>query len=158
LEGWIVRKMTQNPPHATASGYAQAILRALLPPAWHVREQKPISTADSQPEPDLAVVQGSMGRYATRHPRPVDIALVIEVADTTLEEDRVRKGRLYARARIPVYWIINLVESQVEVYTDPKAGKSPAYQRRQDYGATDRVALIIAGKEIGRIAVRELLP
>jgi Uma2 family endonuclease len=158
LEGWIVEKMTHNPPHDAAVDLAQGILRAMLPPAWHLREQKSITTADSEPEPDLAIVRGGARVYARRHPRPSDIAMVIEVADATLWEDRGRKGRIYARARIPVYWIINLVESQVEGYTDPKAGKSPAYQRRQDYGATDRVPIIIAGKEIGRIAVRDLLP
>ena len=62
----------------------------------------------------------------------------------SLEEDREYKGSLYARARIPVYWIINLVDSIVEVYTKPKAGKSPGYVRRQDYGIGENVPLVIS--------------
>ncbi|MBV9126024.1 MAG: Uma2 family endonuclease [Planctomycetes bacterium] len=158
LEGWIIHKMTQNPPHAVAVDYAQEILRAMLPAAWKVREQKPIQTSDSQPEPDLAIVQGPAGRYEARHPKPSEIVLLIEVADTTLLDDRNWKGRLYARARIPVYWIINLVDGKVEVYTQPKGGKAPAYRERRDYGQEESVPLMLAGQQIGHIPVRDLLP
>jgi Uma2 family endonuclease len=158
LEGWIVQKMTQYPPHATAIDATLEALRPLLPAGWRLREQKPISTLESEPEPDVIVVRGPVRRYAQRHPEPGDIALVIEVADTTLEEDRGRKGRIYARARIPVYWIINLVEAKVEVYTQPRAGRKPAYREHRDYGIDESVPLTIAGHEPGSAAVRDLLP
>jgi hypothetical protein len=158
LEGWIVQKMTQHPPHAVAIDYVQDALRPLVPEGWRIRDQKPIRLTDSVPEPDLAIVRGPLGRYLEQHPQPRDIALVIEVADASLNEDRERKGRLYARARLPIYWIVNLVDGQVEVYTRPKGGKSPAYQDRQDYTAKQAVPLVIEGQEVEQIPVQEMLP
>jgi Uma2 family endonuclease len=158
LERLVVQKMTQHPPHAVAVDCTDAVLRALLPAPWYLRDQKPIRLSDSEPEPDLAVVQGPPRRYQKRHPTPPDLALVIEVADTSLVEDRERKGPLYARARLPVYWIINLVERQVEVYTQPKGGKAPAYRQRRDYREGEAVPLTIAGQEVGQVPVRDLLP
>jgi Uma2 family endonuclease len=158
LEGWIVDKMPQDPPHACAIDLVQDALRLLLSPDWRLRDQKPIRAGESRPEPDIAVVKGPTARYARHHPDPTDIALVIEVADTTLDEDRGRKGRIYARARIQVYWIVNLEEGKVEVYTDPKVGKLPAYRDRQDFGKKDSLPLVIAGKELGRIAIKDILP
>ena len=128
LEGRIVPKMPHNPPHDAAVDLAQTMIAAMLPTGWRVRVQSAITTADSEPVPDVAVVRGPARRYARSHPRPRDIALIIEVADTSLREDRNDKGRLYARARIPVYWIVNLLHACVEIYTQPKAGKSPAYR------------------------------
>jgi Uma2 family endonuclease len=158
LEGWIVEKMTHNPPHATALDLAQELLRGLLPAGWRLREQKPIRIPGSEPEPDLCVVRGPVKRYAHGHPTPADIALVVEVAESSLEDDRKYKGGIYARARIPVYWIINLEEAKVEVYIQPKGGKTPGYQQRQDYGIKEAVPLVIEGREIGLIPVSELLP
>jgi Uma2 family endonuclease len=158
LEGWIVDKMPRDPPHACATDLVQDALRGLLPADWRLRDQKPIRAGESMPEPDVAVVKGPADRYARRHPIPADIALVIEVADTTLDEDRGRKGRIYARARLSVYWIVNLEEGKIEVYTDPKGGKTPAYRQRQDFGKKDAVPVVIAGKEVGRIPVKDLLP
>ena len=83
---------------------------------------------------------------------------MIEVADSTLDRDRILKGSLYARSRIAVYWIVNLTDSVVEVYTRPRAGRSPAYRLRQDYTADDSVPLLISGTEVARIPVSELLP
>lgn len=158
IEGIVVQKMTQHPPHAVAIDYTQDALRPLLPDGWRLREQKPIKLSNSEPEPDLVVVRGPLQRYERRHPGPRDIALLIEVADTSLEADRQEKGRTYARARIPVYWIINLIDRQVEVYTEPKGGKTPAYRRRTDHGIDARVSLIIEGNEVGQVSASDLLP
>jgi Uma2 family endonuclease len=158
LEGWIVQKMTQHPPHAVAIDLVHDALRPLLPQGWRVRDQKPILLADSLPEPDLTVVRGPLGRYLDQHPRPRDVAVVIEVADSSLDEDRVRKGRVYARARLPLYWIINLVDEQVEVYSRPKAGKTPAYQDRRDYLADGSVPLVLDGQEVGQVPVARMIP
>jgi Uma2 family endonuclease len=158
IEGIVVQKMTQHPPHAAAIDYAVDALRPLLPDGWRLREQKPIKLSDSEPEPDLVVLRGPLRLYERRHPRPADIAVVIEVADTSLEVDRQEKGRVYARVRIPVYWIINLQERQVEVYTDPKSGKAPAYRRRANYGIDAKVPLTIKGAKGGEVAVGVLLP
>jgi Uma2 family endonuclease len=79
-----------------------------MPLGWRVRVQLAITTSDSEPEPDLAVVCGSIRDHARRHPAPHEIVLVIEVAASSLTVDRA-KARLYARAGIPAYWIVNLV-------------------------------------------------
>jgi Uma2 family endonuclease len=158
LEGWVVNKVTRNPPHDVTIWLVQTMLPALLPSGWILRTQSAITTRDSEPEPDGVIARGPGTRYCAAHPQPRDIALVIEVADTTLAEDRQVKGRLYARARIPVYWIINLPESRIEVYTEPRAGKSPAYRRQRDYGPEEAVPLMIADREIAQVSVRDLLP
>jgi Uma2 family endonuclease len=155
LGGIVLKKMTQNPPHAVALDLAQGLMRPRLPPGWFLREQKPIVAPQSLPEPDLAAVRGPATRYVKQHPRPADIGLLIEVADSSLDYDRSEKGRVYAQAKVPVYWIINLLELKVEVYTVPKGGKLPGYQHRKDYALDESVPIVIEGKEIATIAVRD---
>jgi len=159
LEGWLVYKMPKNPAHRIATRLTQQALEAIIPPGWYVDTQEPITLSDSEPEPDVMVVRGETRQYLDRHPGPQDLALVVEIADTTLERDRGAKKRLYARAAIPVYWIVNLVDGQCEVYTDPSGPvEEPDYRQRQDYGPSEAVPVPIEGNEIGRLAVRELLP
>jgi Uma2 family endonuclease len=158
LEGVIVDKMPHNPPHDGTITRIQRRLARQLSEDWLIRVQCSITTRDSEPEPDLAIVRGPEDVYFTRHPGPRDIALLIEVADSTLEYDRQNQARIYARARIPIYWIVNLNDWQIEVYTEPKGGKEPAYRRRTDYGIDAKVPLVIEGSDIGQVSVRELLP
>jgi Putative restriction endonuclease len=159
LEGWIVPKMTRNPPHEVALVLAYRALQSKIPSDWHFRIQSAITTADSEPEPDLALVRGDARDYLSRHPGAGDVALLIEVADSSLAQDRSLKGRLYARAGIPIMWIINLSEAKVEVYTDPTGpDPAPRYRAQQDHGAADSVPLFIDGHEVGRVNVLELLP
>jgi hypothetical protein len=75
-----------------------------------------------------------------------------------LEYDRTVKGPLYAEAGILYYWIINLAEFKVEVYSQPKAGKAPRYKKRDDYGIQDGVPIVIENRERGGIAVAHLFP
>jgi Uma2 family endonuclease len=159
LEGYLVHKMSRNPPHdATIQKIMKKLLR-LLPPDWDLRVQSAITLTTSEPEPDLAVVRGDENSYLTRHPVPADIGLAIEVADTTLAGDRADKGRIYARAGISYYWIVNIVDQQVEVSTVPSGPTAtPAYAQRQDFRIGDDVALTLDGVVAASIAVRELLP
>lgn len=157
LEGWIVDKMPQHPVHAGTISILLARLQAKLPKEWIVRVQSPITLEESEPEPDLAIVSGPEERYLTAHPKPEDIAIVIEVADTTIEHDRTTKGRTYARARLPVFWIVNLVEQQVEIYTQPRGGKAPSYRHRENFGIEYGAPIFVEGREIGRIPVRHFL-
>lgn len=158
LEGWIVPRMPHNPPHDGTVWLVQTTLLSRLPADWILRVQSAITTQDSEPEPDVVVARGPGMRYFTTHPRPDDVALVVEVADATLLADREGKGRLYARARIPTYWLINLPESQIEVYTQPKVGRRPSYRQRQDYTPRHSIPLVIGGEEVARLPVRDLLP
>ena len=159
LEGVLIAKMSKNPAHSTAKRLLlQALLRA-LPAGWFADEQEPITTSDSEPEPDLAVIRGAPRDYRDRHPGPHELALVIEVADASLRRDRGRKKRVYARASVPVYWIVNLVDRQVEVYTVPTGpGDDPDYRQRQVFGPTEPLPLVVDGREVGRLTVSDLLP
>ena len=159
LAGWLVYKMPKNPPHRIATRLAQQALEAVAPAGWYVDAQEPITLNDSEPEPDVMIVRGETRDYRDRHPGPEDVALIVEVADSTLERDRGVKRIVYARAGIPVYWIINLLERVLEVYYDPSsAGEDADYRQHQDFGPSDSVAVIIEGLEVGRVAIRDLLP
>jgi hypothetical protein len=159
LEGWIVWKMPHNPLHDATVDIARELLQGRLPPDWRVRVQSAITLPDSEPEPDLTVVPGPASLYFHRHPGPGDIALLVEVADTSLNRDRNDKGNLYARANIIAYWIVNLVDRHIEVYSNPTGpDPNPVYRQRQDYRPGDNVPLVIDGKEIAQLPVTEFLP
>ena len=128
LEGWLVEKISKNPPHIL-------------------------------PEPDAAVIRGVRRDCVARRPAAADIGLLVEVADPSLEQDRGIKQRAYARARIPVYWIVNLIDRQIEVYAEPTGrAAEPTYGQRRDYGPADTITLVLDGVEVGTPAVRDLLP
>jgi len=120
LGGELIVAEPQGSAHCTAIGLVEDALRSALGPGWVVRAQGPIALDDeSEPEPDVAVVPGSRRDYARDHPaRPV---LVVEVAESSLALDRLRKGSLYARAGLDDYWILNLVDRVLEVYRQPVA-------------------------------------
>lgn len=159
LEGLLVQKMTKNPPHVVATGLASDALSPMVGDGWHVHVQDPVTTLDSEPEPDIGVVRGKRRDYLKRHPKPKETALALEVADTSLRRDRGIKKRVYARAKIPVYWIVNLIERCIEVYTNPTGpGAKPDYRDRVVYGENAEVPVVLDGKEIGRLKVRDLLP
>jgi Uma2 family endonuclease len=159
LEGWLVFKMPKNPPHRVTTRLVRTALENILPAGWYVDSQEPITLSNSEPEPDIVVVRGDTRQYLDRHPGAEDIALIIEVADTTLQRDRNVKKRIYARAGISVYWIVNLVEEQVEVYSQPLVEvEQPDYSQRLDFGRSAVIPIIIEGIEIGAIAVDALLP
>lgn len=159
LEGWIVPKMIHNPRHDATIDQVQETVRPLLPRGWRIRIQSAITTGESEPEPDLAIVAGQPATFVSRHPGPVEIALVIEVADSSLATDRDLKGRIYARAGIPVYWIVNLIDRVVEVYRDSTGpGPAPAYRTREVFELSASVRLLVGGQDLGAIAVRELIP
>jgi Uma2 family endonuclease len=159
LEGYLIHKMSRNPPHDSTLQLLQETLPGLLPKGWCVRFQSAITLSDSEPEPDGAIVRGNARTYANRHPIPADVGLVIEVADSTLPIDRADKARIYARAGIVCYWIINLADRQVEVYTAPSGPTpSPSYGQRTDYRAGDQVPLVLDGVTVTTVAVPDLLP
>ena len=159
LEGLLVQKRTIYPPQRWTVRRLLKTLGRNVPPGWFEDSQQPITLDDSEPEPDGMVIRGDPDQYPDRHPGPREVGLVAEVADSSLDEDRGRTKRIYARANIPVYWIVNLVERQIEVYTDPTGpGENPDYLQRNDYGPNDVIPLILDGQEVARIPVSDLLP
>lgn len=119
IEGEIVEKMTQNEPHVITVYRTPRIFERVFPEAdYMVRVQAPLNLGrHSQPEPDIAVVEGNWSVHLQGHPSTA--LLVIEVSDSTLDTDRTIKASLYARAGIADYWIINLPERIVEIHRDP---------------------------------------
>jgi Uma2 family endonuclease len=158
LEGWIISKMPHNPPHDATIQLVQREIGTRLPGGWLLRIQSAITLGKSEPEPDLAVVRGPIRRYLKSHPIPLDIGLLMEVAESSVQEDRDYKGPIYARAAIPVYWIVNIPEAQIEVHTEPRRGRKAGYANRQDFGLDDTIPFILQGRAIALIPVRDLLP
>lgn len=158
LEGWLVISMPKNSPHRLATQLTSDLLAQALPVGWHVNSQEPITTADSESEPDVAVIRGNRRDYRERHPKPAEVGLVVEVLDITLQRDRTIKQRLYAAANIPCYWIINLAEGQIEVYSEPQAaGSEPRYNQRHDYLRGTSLPFTLDGQPVATLAVDELL-
>lgn len=158
LENYVVLKMPHNPPHdSTIQRMLRPLMKA-LPGGWDLRVQSAISLSDSEPEPDFAIVRGSSNDYESRHPTAADVGLLIEVADTSLARDRHDKGRIYANAEIPNYWIVNLLDRQIEIYRQPSPSDAPAeYGAPQFYQVGHRVPLVLDGTTVAMVPVAELL-
>ncbi len=160
LEGWLVVKMTKKPPHCLSTSLSrenlEKLVRSILD--WFVNAQDPITLEDSETEPDISVIRGQRRDYANRHPRPADVGMVVEVSEGNLPRDKVWKKGIYAKARMPIYWIVNLVDRMVEVYSDPSGPTElPDYAKRKDFGPGESVPVVLDGSEIGRIPVNDLL-
>jgi Uma2 family endonuclease len=157
INGLLVARMTQNPPHAIAYTLCGDELDRVTPPGWHVRSALPVRLPGqiSEPEPDHCIVRGVVRDYLGGHPGAGDIALVVEIADSSLDDDRQYAANLYGPAGIPVCWIVNVVDRQVEVYTGP----GPAgYASRVDFKPGQAVPFVIGGQQIGQVAVNDVLP
>jgi Uma2 family endonuclease len=158
LEGLLVYKMGKKRRHSLATRRLRRLMEPLLV-GYYVDTQEPVTTGDSEPEPDVSIVRGDAEDYRSGQPSAEDVLLVIEVAERTLGRDRGLKQRIYARAAIPEYWIVNLVDQQVEVYTRPTGQvDQPQYQQRQIFAAESHLPIVLDGREVGRLKVKDILP
>lgn len=160
LDGFIVEKPVKKPPHEGVIRRLTVRLSRYAPPGWMLQIQDSISLPpDSEPEPDAAMVRGDETSYDDHHPGPADIGIVIEAADTSVRFDRREKVMIYARHELPVYWLINLVDQVIEVYTDPDPTTiPPSYRTRTDYRPGQSVPIVLDGAVTGQIPVTDLLP
>ena len=157
LEGWIVPQMVRRPRHDATIELVEAMLRRSMPAGFRLRLHSAITTVDSEPEPDLALVQGEPRDHVNRHPVADEVGLVVEVADSSLERDR-QKRRIYARAHILHYWIVNLVDGQIEMYSQPTAdGKDASYAHEVIVHEDESHDVEIAGTTF-RVDLKDLLP
>jgi Uma2 family endonuclease len=148
-----------GPEHSTSNALIGAAIGACLPDGWIVRLQDPVTLSGSEPEPDIVVARGTFRDYARRHPGAADIALVIEVADATLAFDRTKKAAQYAAAGIPEYWIVNLLDRQIEVHRDPAtAATGSDYRIRESLAESQSIGLTVEGRPIAQLRVADLLP
>jgi Uma2 family endonuclease len=158
LEGYVVLKTARSPPHDTALRRARKRIEALARVGWDVRVHYAVTLPDSEPGPDVAVARGDESTYAARHPGPDDLGLVVEVSEATLKRDQEDKQRIYARARVVEYWMVNLVDRQVEVYTLPSGpAADPPYASGQVYPPGTGVPLSLKRVLLGQIAVDDLI-
>ena len=159
LEGWLVQKMPKKPSHVIASELLRDAIAAILSSGWYINSQQPITLDDSEPEPDLSVVRGTRRDHLESNPSPSDLAFVVEVADASLLRDQSLKKRIYARAGIVEYWIVNLRDRQIEVHSLPTGpAESPEYLRQQIFTHEQSITLRLDGQAVGEIAVSDLLP
>jgi Uma2 family endonuclease len=120
IRGEIVPQMAIGPRHSTCvKGFNQLLTQRAAGRAV-VGIQDPVRLPDSEPEPDISLVRPPKERYLTRHPEPADILLIVEVSDSSLDDDRNIMRPLYAEAGIEEFWIANLRDDYLEVYRGPR--------------------------------------
>jgi Uma2 family endonuclease len=159
LAGQLVVREPQGDPHAFAIELANEALRTAFGPEWRVRVQLPIALdEESEPEPDVSVAPGPL--RDTSEAKPSRLVLVVEIAESSLALDREFKGSLYARARVPDYWIVNLKGRVLEVYREPGPDADAlygwAYRSAQTLSAGEHMSPLAA--PTARVSVADLLP
>jgi Uma2 family endonuclease len=161
IRGEIVEMSPIGWPHALATHLVMAALSRIFTSGYWLSEQKPFpiigSSYASEPEPDVAVIPGSIRDYANH---PTAAVLIVEVADTTLFYDTTTKAELYATAGIEDYWVLDLVGKRLQVFRDPVELPSglgtTAYQTHFILGPADTISPLDAPNS--SIAVSDLLP
>ncbi|MEJ2327553.1 MAG: Uma2 family endonuclease [Chromatiaceae bacterium] len=131
LDGVIVAKMTKSPLHTLIAHRLHRGLAATLPAGYQLRKEDPLTFADSEPEPDLAIVRGDIERFRSCHPSSAE--LVVEIAISSIDIDRA-KAELYARAGVPSYWLVLPEQRAAIVYSDPGPGGYQSEQRLDPEG------------------------
>jgi Uma2 family endonuclease len=158
IDGLLVRKMTKKPQHNWTRDAVGDALSRVIGAGWYVRYELPVRIPEfDEPEPDVAVARGHRDDYRERNPGPEDVALIVEVAESSLRRDHNEKLRAYARGGIPEYWIVNLVDRVVERYSKPRPDAG-TYESREVHGPEEALPVVILRTEVGRIQVAEILP
>jgi len=152
IEGEILEMPPIGPPHAATVTQLSTQLTLEVAEEVTVRTQLPVRLSDrTEPQPDICLIRSRPDAYRLRHPEPDDILLVIEVSDSSVAYDRIKKGRLYSRSWIPEYWLVDIPGRRLEVYRSP--GRE-GYTEREDVPAGARVspqALPEVSLEVGAI-------
>jgi Uma2 family endonuclease len=154
LNGLLVRKMSFGSAHVLATNKLVKWFIRIMPDSVEVRGQSPIDVGTSEPEPDVALAVAPEIR-GSEHPTAGQVFLVVEIAESSLKTDRGEKLAIYARAGLPEYWIVNIAEKQVEVYTEPDRGIS-TYATTTIYQTTDAVPVIVNGVAYDSLPVADL--
>ncbi|MFO0951723.1 MAG: Uma2 family endonuclease [Isosphaeraceae bacterium] len=158
-KGQLVLPMTKGPDHENALAALNALFVPLVGSERHVRLGSPVRIPDdSEPEPDVLILRGTVRDFHKRTPGPADVALAVEVADSSLRFDSGSKMSAYAEAGIPEYWVVNIPRQRVDVYSKPSGpGPSPSYADHRSCSPEEEILLTLDGREVGRIAVRDIL-
>jgi len=156
VDGTLMERPEMSAPHVLLIARLRSRLERMIPQGWHVREEKAIRIPDFNARlPDISVVRGHFEDYPTQHPLPMDAALLVDVALTSLGRDQGLKLALYGSQGVPIYWVVNVKAHQIAVYAGPSAD---GYSVCVTYQPGESVPVVIDGVEVGRIAVAEILP
>lgn len=147
IQGVIVEKISKSIVHTKLAARVFALLQRLTGTQMWVRKEDPLTLADSEPEPDISVVNGKEEDFQTH---PDTARLVVEVSVSSIGEDRAL-APLYAEAAVVEYWIVNGKERCIEVYRDPVGGRYQTQVRMVEGGVLECAAL----PEV-RVSVSEL--
>lgn len=159
LEGKVARRIGRSLRHDGAIEKLQEVLLPLIPAGWELQAGGYISSGPSFVTPDTMIVKQRLPEVSHLPISESDVTMVIEVADATLASDRRGKGRIYSRADIPFYWLLNVLDRQLEVFTRPSGPvQMPGYQEQRVYRPDEDVSLVIATGELGVVRVTNLLP
>jgi len=142
IHGVVVNKMTISPKHSKVVTKLGHILAKAFSDNFVIRQEKPITISDSEPEPDISAVEGSYDDFGDKHPETA--AFVVEVAVSSLEDD-LFKADIYATANISVYWILDLQNNKIEVFQNPVSGK---YTVHTTHGLEDKLIIPLTNKTI----------
>ncbi|MGL5939325.1 MAG: Uma2 family endonuclease [Waterburya sp.] len=136
LEGEIIEMSPEGIPHSYTNRNVVKYLRNLLEGLAEVIQAQPITLDNSEPQPDVTIARLPETIYKQHHPYPEDIYWLIEISNKTLKIDKTKKSKTYARNGIPEYWIIDLINKKLIVYTQPQGD---SYTQVQEF-ATGTVA------------------
>jgi len=152
IEGEIIPMSPINPDHAGHVDRLAEVFQAQVRGKALVRVQNPVELPRSEPQPDLALVRRRADYYTKSHPKPKDVLLLVEVADTSADYDRSVKIPLYARVGIPETWLVDLTEKQVEIYREPSAS---GYKEKRTAGLKESLSPLALPNV--SVKVREIL-
>jgi Uma2 family endonuclease len=159
--GRLVEKMAKTRPHATTFVRILEAIRLRLPAIWLIWPENPIQLDDSHaPLPDITIVRGTVEVYETedRHPSARDAGLIVEIAVTSLPKDLGARAEVFARALIPTYWVADVLGRRLIEHRGPRVVEGVgSYEQVRTLGRDDEVSLVLDGREVGPIPVRELL-
>ncbi len=158
VEGLIVTVMRRSLRHDGGVEKVGAVLAPLVPNDWQLLTLPTLTTSDSEVEPDVVIAKKRLEEETNRPLLTSEVGMIVEVADASLLFDRRNKQRVYARANIPAYWILNLPDAQLEVFTKPSGPKPiPAYQDQRVYRIDDKLPVIVE-EDLGMIRVGDMIP
>lgn len=158
-DGILYRLARGELQNVITAAIADAIRRA-VPEGYQVRKEKPCSFgARSLPVLDVAVCRTGAADFPPKPPDLARLALVVEVDQTTKPHEQDDRHRRYAEAKIPVYWQVGAEDRLVSVYRKPEGvGEDARYRRRESYGLTREIPIVIDDREVGRVAVADIFP
>ena len=155
IRGEIIDMAPPGPEHELSTAFLNRLFVRTVGDAalvWPQGNSIPLPNSNSRPQPDVTLLRWRDDLYRGKRPAAEDVILIVEVAYSSLKYDRVAKSSLYAEANILEYWLVNLIDKVVEVYTDPAGGK---YQTIKTVGR-DEMLHLPGGLE-GSIAAADVL-